>query len=917
MNDRRLLSAFFPLLSLFLGGLMSLVVSADTALAQVVDEVLVGAGDITNCGRTQDESTAQILDTIPGTVVTMGDNAYPDCTLDQFNNCYGPTWGRHKDRTRPSPGNHDYHVSGAAGYFTYFGAAASPLDANCTSNCKGYYSYDLGAWHIIALNSEIAMSAGSPQEQWLRGDLAANLKTCTLAYWHKPLFSSGQHGNNSGSQALWQALYDHGADIVLNGHDHTYERFAPQSPTGQAQPTRGIREFVVGTGGASLYSFSNIQPNSEVRNNTTWGVLKLTLHLESYDWGFVPIAGQTFTDVGSGSCVSLGPTPTPTETATPSPAPSPTDTSMPSPTSVPTDTQTPSNTPTPTDTDTPGQSPTPSDTPLPSPTATSTETFTPTPTNTPILPTDTPTPDPTTQTGGVAAVDAVSSGTTAASSLSLTHTTSGDDRLMLVGVSINNDNLETVSSINYGGAPLALVGAVSHQGSGGDDSRVEIWRLVDPPAGAHELLVTFSADLLRYAVVGAITLTGVDQVDPLGSFASSYADSATASVTVASAQGELVLGVVACETCTSMSFAPLAAGRWGQAAGGGNTIGAGATIDGGGAQITLSASLGSSDHWAMGGVSIKPATDSTASPSPTPSPTFTPSATPAATATASDTPASPPTDTPTPTDTPASTPTLPPTGGQTIYLSSTSGGSVGGFSFADEDILAFDASTGGWSMVIDGSDVGLGGTDVAAFAFMADGSVLISIDSSTFAVPGFTTIEDRDIVRFIPTSLGPTTAGSFEWFLDGSDVGLTTSGEDIDAIDFAPDGRLLVSVVGSFGISGASGADEDLVAFAATSLGAISSGTWDFYFDGSDVGLNSSSSEDVNGVWVDPETGEIYLSTLGSFGVSGVSGTGADLFICTPSQLGSTTACAFRIYWIAADFGWGGEVTDGIQLIRP
>ena len=932
MIDRRLLSVFPPLLSIFLGGLMSLVLSADTAHAQVVDAVLVGAGDITNCGRTQDESTAQLLDTIPGTVVTMGDNAYPDGTLDQFNNCYGPTWGRHKDRTLPSPGNHDYHVAGAAGYYTYFGAAASPLDPGCTSNCRGYYAYDLGAWHIVALNSEIAMNAGSAQEQWLRADLAANPKTCTLAYWHKPRFSSGQHGNNSGSQALWQALYDYGADVVLNGHDHTYERFAPQSPNGQAQSTRGIREFVVGTGGASLYSFPTIQPNSEVRNNTTWGVLKLTLHLDRYDWEFVPIAGQTFTDVGSGSCVSLGPTPTPTEADTPSPTP--TATLTPGPTSTPTDTLTPSDTPTPTGTETPGPSPTPTDTLLPGPTATSTETSTPTATHTPLLPTDTPTPTPTSQISGVPAVDSVSSGTTGGISLSLSHTTSGSERLMLVGVSINNDNLETVASVSYAGMPLGLVGSVNHQGSGGDDSRVEIWKLVDPPVGTQELLITFNADLLRYAVIGAITLTGVELVDPLGPFASSYADSASAGVTVPSAPGELVLAVFSCETCTSMSFTPPAVGRWGLVAGGGNTIGAGVTVDGDGAQVTLSASLGSSDHWAMGGVSIRPAPDSGATPTPSISPTLTPADTPTGTPpsietdtptptntpTLGDTATSMPTDMPTVTSTPtpsdSPTPTVPPPGGQTIYLSSTSGGSVGGVSFADEDILAHDTATGTWSMVFDGSDVGLGGTDVDAFSMLSDGSIVISIDSATYTISGLGNIEDRDVVRFIPTSLGPDTAGSFEWYLDGSDVGLTTSGEDIDALDFAADGRLLLSTQGSFGVSGASGADEDLVAFTATSLGADSSGEWALYFDGSDVGLNSSSSEDINGVWVDTKTGEIYLSTLGAFAVNGASGAGGDLFICTPTQLGSTTDCAFRIYWVAAAFGWGGEVTDGIQVAR-
>ena len=305
-------ASFFVLAAAF-GGLAlgSLVIPSQKTLAQTPDPVLVGAGDISRCSPEQDESTAQLLDAIAGTVITMGDNAYPDGTRARFRNCYEPTWGRHKDRTRPSPGNHDYRISGAAGYYTYFGAAASPLDANCTSNCKGYYSYDLGDWHIIALNSEIDRSAGSAQEQWLRADLAEHQNTCTLAYWHKPLFNSGPHGNNSSVQAFWQALYDYGADVVLNGHDHAYERFALQSPSGKAEPTRGIREFIVGTGGASLYPIPafQLEPNSELRNSSTWGVIKLTLHPTSYDWEFVPIAGQTFTDSGSGSCVEVAASP--------------------------------------------------------------------------------------------------------------------------------------------------------------------------------------------------------------------------------------------------------------------------------------------------------------------------------------------------------------------------------------------------------------------------------------------------------------------------------------------------------------------------------------------------------------------------------------------------------------------------------
>jgi hypothetical protein len=315
------------------------------ALAQTGDPVFVGAGDVSNCSRSEDEATARLLDGIAGTVFTLGDDAYPDGTLAQFNDCYGPTWGRHKSRTKPSVGNHDYHTAGAAGYYTYFGAAASPLDNNCTSNCKGYYSYNLGAWHIIALNSEVSMGAGSPQETWLRADLAAHSNVCTLAYWHKPRFSSGQHGNISSVGPLWQALYEYRADVVLNGHDHTYERFAPQNPSGQAD-SNGIREFVVGTGGAALYSFTTNQPNSQARNNTTWGVLKLTLHSTSYDWQFVPIAGQSYSDSGSANCVgaSGGTGPTPTRTRTPTPGSGPTATRTPTagPTATRTRTPTPS-----------------------------------------------------------------------------------------------------------------------------------------------------------------------------------------------------------------------------------------------------------------------------------------------------------------------------------------------------------------------------------------------------------------------------------------------------------------------------------------------------------------------------------------------------------------------------------------------
>src|SRR6266566_1401407 len=256
--------------------------------------VLVGAGDIADC--TTGEPTAKLLDNIAGTVFTAGDNAYSNGTAAEYATCYDPSWGRHKARTRPAPGNHDYGTSGATGYYNYFGALAGPAGL-------GYYSYELGAWHIISLNSNVSVSAGSAQETWLRSDLAASTKTCTVAYWHHPRFSSGSsHGSSTMSADVFQALYDAGAEIVIVGHDHEYERFGPQTPNAVADPVRGIREFVVGTGGAGLYSFATPLPNSEVRDNTSHGVLKLTLSDGSYTWQYIPVAGNSFTDSGSGTC---------------------------------------------------------------------------------------------------------------------------------------------------------------------------------------------------------------------------------------------------------------------------------------------------------------------------------------------------------------------------------------------------------------------------------------------------------------------------------------------------------------------------------------------------------------------------------------------------------------------------------------
>jgi acid phosphatase type 7 len=265
--------------------------------------VLIAAGDIATCGSHGDERTAALLDQITGTIATLGDNAYPNGTAEEFARCYVPSWGRHTTRTRPAPGNHDYKTPGAAGYFGYFGAAAG-------DPARGYYSYDLGEWHVIVLNTNCrdvgGCETGSPQEQWLQDDLAAHPAACTLVYGHHPRFSSTlRHGTPvqpHWSEMFWAALYAAGVDVVLAGHRHNYERFTPQDPAGNHDPERGIRQFVVGTGGAGRQEFGPGIPNSEVRSDDTFGVLMLTLRPGGYDWAFVPVAGSDFRDGGSDEC---------------------------------------------------------------------------------------------------------------------------------------------------------------------------------------------------------------------------------------------------------------------------------------------------------------------------------------------------------------------------------------------------------------------------------------------------------------------------------------------------------------------------------------------------------------------------------------------------------------------------------------
>lgn len=280
---------------------VALVVTARLGIPAILDvplpsaepkaTVLLAVGDIASCDGTYDEGVALLAARLPGTVALLGDIAYPDGSASDYANCFDPAWRALLSRIRPAPGNHDYQTPEAAGYFAEFGAAAA-------SPGEGWYSYDLGSWHIVALNSNCesvgGCDEGSPQLAWLKADLAAHPTTCTLAYWHHARHSSGRHGDDARTEPLWRALAAAGADVVLSGHDHDYERFGP---------IEGIRSFVVGTGGRSLYEFIRPSgPQSEIRANDSYGLLMLTLRDAAFDWRFVPAPGSAFVDAGSAAC---------------------------------------------------------------------------------------------------------------------------------------------------------------------------------------------------------------------------------------------------------------------------------------------------------------------------------------------------------------------------------------------------------------------------------------------------------------------------------------------------------------------------------------------------------------------------------------------------------------------------------------
>lgn len=254
-------------------------------------EVLLAVGDIGSCQGQADEAVASLASGLPGTIALLGDIAYDKGTAAEFDKCFEPAWGPMRPRFHPVPGNHEYETRDASGYFEWFGAAAGTPG-------QGWYSFELGAWHLVALNSNcgaVRCGPASPQLAWLEADLAAHPSACLLAFWHHPRYSSGRHGSSPATDALWDALVARGLDVALAGHDHSYERVAAD----------GAREFVVGTGGRSLYAFEHYPiPETEVRHTGNYGLLWLALGANSYDWQFLALGDPGFADTGSGDCAS-------------------------------------------------------------------------------------------------------------------------------------------------------------------------------------------------------------------------------------------------------------------------------------------------------------------------------------------------------------------------------------------------------------------------------------------------------------------------------------------------------------------------------------------------------------------------------------------------------------------------------------
>jgi acid phosphatase type 7 len=283
-----------PFLRLFC--LCGLVTLTSLAHARAPAPSVLLAGDVGQCNVPGAQLTGALIQALPYPVLALGDLAYPNGTPEEFARCYAPHWGTFKARTYPAPGNHDYKTPDAAGYFAYFGAQAG-------EPARGYYSFDLGSWHIVTLNSNRELAPDSPQLAWLEADLRQHRQRCVMAVWHHPRYSSGPHGNDPRTQAIWETLYRHHVSVVATGHDHDYERFAPMNDRGELDQAHGMRSFVVGTGGAALYELKQRHELSQAFHNTSWGVLKLTLHPTRYEWAFLPATPTEFQDAGQADCL--------------------------------------------------------------------------------------------------------------------------------------------------------------------------------------------------------------------------------------------------------------------------------------------------------------------------------------------------------------------------------------------------------------------------------------------------------------------------------------------------------------------------------------------------------------------------------------------------------------------------------------
>lgn len=818
------------------------------------DIVIAAAGDIASCDWNGDEATAELVDAIaPTRVLTLGDHVYPNGTDAEFAACYEPSWGRHKAKTSPAPGNHDYNTPGATGYYNYFGTAAG-------DPTKGYYAFDLGAWRFYALNSNCAAvpcGTGSAQEQWLRADLAAHPQSCLAAYMHHPRFSSGSvHGSNSVVSSLWNALFDYRADLVLAGHDHVYERFTRLDPTGAIDLARGMRSFVLGTGGASSYSFGTPVTGSEARGASR-GVLKLILREGSYDWTFVPVAGSSFTDSGSDTCGSA-----------------------------------------------------PSDTTPPT-----------MPTN--LVSTTAQAGNVTLGWGessdavGVIAYDVYRDtqmiGSTTTTSFTDTSAIGGSSYQYYVAArdaAGNHSAPSNTASVDV--APANQAPVITSDGGG---PTVALLRPENQTAVTDVDATDADGTTPTYAISGGADATdfAIDPNSGVLTFAEApdYEAPVDANtdnvyeVTVAASDGSLVDTQAISVTATNVAE-------------GGNTP---PTIvsDGGGMTAAKSVpenetavtdvdatdpdpsslSYAVTDGADMSAFTIDPATGVLAFVT---GPNFELPTDVGANnvyevvVTVSDGNGGSDTQTIAVTVT-----NVAESGGSPLYFSLLDAGSVGGVSADNEDIVFLDGT--GFRLSFDGSDVGLAGLRIDAFSWIDATSLLLSFDDPG-SLPGIAgTVDDSDLVRFDASSLGASTAGSFSLYLDGSDVGLTTSGEDVDAVEILPGGHLLVSTINTVSVTGAAGEDEDLLEFAPNTLGPVTSGSFSLYFDGSDV-LLTASGEDVDAAARDA-SGKLYLSTLGNFAVSGISGGDEDVVVFVPTSLGSVTAGMYvpTLYFDGSAFG--------------